>query len=71
MVLFYLETVPVDLKVDDDNIEIPAAAAEEVCSVKVHDMEGSSAIAAQCDPSRTTVKSELILQYYYTFLCGI
>ena len=61
MVLFYLETVPVDLKVDDNIETAAAAAAEEVSSVKVHDREDSSAIAAQCDPSRTTLKRELIL----------
>ena len=68
MVLSYLETVPVDLKVDDNNIEIPttaaaaAAASEEASSAKVHDMEYSSAITTKCDPSTTTLKRELILQ---------
>ena len=67
MILFYLEPVPVDLKlkVDDNNIEIPTtapAAVEKVSSVKVHDVEDSSTIAAKCDPARTTLKRELILQ---------
>ena len=60
--MFYLEPAPVNLKVDDNNIEIPtaAAAAEKVSSVKVHTMEES--MAAKCDPARTTLKRELILQ---------
>ena len=65
--MFYLEPVPANLKVDDNNIEIPtaaaaAAAAEKVSSVKVHTMEDTSTIAAKCDPERTTLKRELILQ---------
>ena len=64
--MFYLEPVPVDLKlkVDDNNVEIPMAAAEKVSSVKVHDVEDSSTgtIAAKCDPARSTLKRELILQ---------
>ena len=51
-------SAPVNLKVDDMTTTLKSQQQQQL----LHTVEESSTMAAKCDPARTTLKHELILQ---------